>query len=69
MIKNSKAYSYYKSGWLQPLFYHCLDTDSKFCIMKAECRKSQNIRDTYHKLWLIIEKKTAKHSLLYGRYG
>ena len=26
--KNFKAYSYFKSGWLQPLFYHCLDTDS-----------------------------------------
>ena len=22
--KNSKAYSYYKSGWLQPLLYHNL---------------------------------------------
>ena len=39
--KNSKAYSYYKYGWLQPLFYHCLDTDIKFCIMKAGCRKSK----------------------------
>ena len=57
--KNSKAYSYYKSGWLQPLFYHSISINSKFCIIKTECRKSQNIRDSYHKLWLVIEKKTA----------
>ena len=57
--KNSKAYSYYKSGWLQPLMYHNL-SGSPFCILKGGCRKSQNIRDPYHKLWLIIEKKATK---------
>ena len=57
--KNSKAYSYYKSGWLQPLYYHAIDINSKFCIIKIECRESQSIRDSYHKLWLVIEKKTA----------
>ena len=31
--KNCKAYSYYMSGWLQPLMYHNL-TGSKFCILK-----------------------------------
>ena len=41
--KNSKAYSCYKSGWLQPLYYHHIDISSKFCILKADCRKSQNI--------------------------
>ena len=57
--KNSKAYSYYKSRWLEPLFYHHIDMSSKLCIIKADCRKSQNIRDTYHKLWLVIEKQTT----------
>lgn len=57
--KNSKAYSYYKSGWLQPLMYHNL-SGSNFCILKGECRHSQSIHDPFHKLWLIIEKKTAK---------
>ena len=38
--KNSKAYSYYKSGWLQPLQYHNL-SGSKYCIIREECRKSQ----------------------------
>ena len=57
--KNFKAYSYYKSDWLQPLFYHCLDTHSKFCIMKAGCRKSQNIRDTYHKTLVDYREKNC----------
>ncbi|XP_057290858.1 uncharacterized protein LOC130613546 [Hydractinia symbiolongicarpus] len=53
--KNSKAYSYYKSGWLQPLAYHDL-SGSNFCIFKGTCRKSQAINDPFHKLWLILEK-------------
>ena len=56
--KNSKAYSYYKSGWLQPLQYHNL-SGSKYCIIRGECRKSQSIKDPFHKLWIILEK-TAK---------
>ena len=56
--KNSKAYSYYKSGWLQPLQYHNL-SGSKYCIIRGECRKSQSIKDPFHKLWIIFEK-TAK---------
>ena len=31
--KNSKAYSYYNSGWLQPLYLHRLSR-SKYCIFK-----------------------------------
>ena len=53
--KNSKAYSYYKSGWLQPLQYHNL-SGSKYCIIRGECRKSQSIKDPFHKLWIILEK-------------
>ena len=55
--KNSKAYSSYKSGWLQHLQYHNL-SGSKYCIIKGECRKSQSIKDLPHKLWIL--KKTAK---------
>ena len=57
--KNSKAYSYYKSGWLGQLWYHCIDGSGKFCVLKTDCRKSQSIRDTNHKLWIVIEKKSA----------
>ena len=58
VYKNSKAYSYNKSGWLQPLQYHNL-SGSKYCIIRGECRKSQSIKDPFHKLWIILEK-TAK---------
>ena len=40
--KNYKAYSYYKSGWLQPLYHHAINMNSKFCVIRTECRKSQN---------------------------
>jgi len=57
--KNSKAYSYYKCGWLQPLSYHNL-SGSNFCILKAECRHSQSINNPFHKMWIILEKKTSR---------
>ena len=53
--KNSKAYSYYKSGWLQPLYFHKL-SGSKYCICKEECRQSQRINQINHNLWIIMEK-------------
>ena len=58
--KNCKAYSYYITGWLQPLLFHNLTEDSKYALFKGDCRKSERINDVFHKLWLIIEKKTAK---------
>ena len=58
--KNSKAYSYYITGWLYPLLYNSVSDNSKVCVFKGECRKSERINDTSHKLWLIVEKKTAK---------
>ena len=33
--KNSKAYSYYESGWLQPLQYHN-PSGSKYCVSSDE---------------------------------
>ena len=53
--KNSKPYSYYKSGWFQPLYFHKLP-GSKCCIFKGECRHSQRINEINHKLWIIMEK-------------
>ena len=40
--KNSKAYSYYKSCWLQSLYFHKLP-GSKYCIFKGESRQSQRM--------------------------
>ena len=59
--KNSKAYSYHKSGWLQPMLYHDL-AGSNFCTLKGECRKSQSVNDPFHKLWIILEKSTKIRS-------
>ena len=58
--KTCKAYSYFKSGWLQELEYHSVSTDSEYCFIRGESRKSQSINDTFHKLWIAFEKKTAK---------
>ena len=56
--KNNKTYSYYKSKWLQPLQYHNI-SGIKYCFIKGEYRKSQSIKDPFHKLWIIFEN-TAK---------
>ena len=53
--KNSKAYSYYKFGWLHPLYFHKL-SGSKYCIFKGEWRQSQRRNEINHKLWIIMEK-------------
>ena len=47
--KNSKAYTYHKSCWLQQLLYHNF-TGSNLCILKGECSKSQSFNDPFHKL-------------------
>ena len=57
--KNSKAYSYYTNGWLQPLLYHPL-SGSPYCVLKGECQKSQSIRESMHKLWIVVEKDPVK---------
>ena len=59
--KNSKAYSYHKSGWLQRLLCHNL-TGSNFCILKREYRKSQSVNDPFRKLWIILEKSAKIRS-------
>ena len=59
--KNSKTYSYHKSGWLQPLMYHDL-TGSNFCILKGECTKSQSVNHFVNQLItiIILIEKSAK---------
>ena len=58
--KNCKAYSYYITGWLQPLLYNNLGESSIYALFKGDCRKSERINDASHKFWMVIEKKTAK---------
>ncbi|XP_065654624.1 uncharacterized protein LOC136081251 [Hydra vulgaris] len=58
--KTCKTYSYFKCGWLEPLFYHQVGIESEYCYLKGNCRKSEKINDPFHKLWIIFNKKTAK---------
>ena len=58
--KTSKAYSYYATGWLLPLFFHNINGDSKYCFIKGACKPSQRLNDTPHKLWLCLSKDNGK---------
>ena len=58
--KTSKAYSYYITGWLNPLFYHAISDQSKFCFLKTTCRPSQRILDVPHKLWVCLLKTNGR---------
>lgn len=53
--KSSKAYSYFKQGWLGELFYNSLE-GTNYCYVKGNCRPSQRINDTNHQLWLLLSK-------------
>ena len=58
--KECKAYSYYKTGWLQELSFHSLSNTFPYCIIRSECRKSEKLSAPFHKLWVVIDKKSAK---------
>ena len=58
--KQSKAYSYFKTGWLKGLKYNSISPESKICILKSECRKSEKLRDPLYELWIAIEKNSGK---------
>lgn len=56
--KKSKAYSYFERGWLGKIDFHPL-RNTPFCLLKTDCRPSQKISDTLHKLWLLLSKDTG----------
>ena len=58
--KTSKAYSYFKDGWLETLEYNEVDQYSKYCLLKTRCRPSQRMNDAPHKLWICVNKKDGK---------
>ena len=62
--KNSKDYIYYKSAWLQPLYFHKV-SGSKYRTFKGECKQSQRINKIIHKLWIIMEKSSKIRSCHY----
>ena len=52
--KNCKAYSYFKRGWLGPLQYHKVQPDCDYCLLKTDCRPSERLSGTPHKLWIFM---------------
>ena len=58
--KSCKAYSYFINGWLGPISYHPIDEKSKFCLLRADCRPSQRLNDTRHKIWVCVSKSDHK---------
>ena len=58
--KTSKAHSYFKDGWLQELQYHSISSECEYCLIRGSCRKSEKINDPFHKLWIVIGKRTGK---------
>ena len=56
--KGSKAYSYFKQGWLSNISYHSLGSSK--CLLKSECRPSERLRDSPHKLCVCLSKKEGK---------
>ena len=59
--KNLEAYSYYKSGWFQPLYFHKL-SGGKYRILKGECGQSLRIKEINCKFWIIMEKSGKTRS-------
>ena len=58
--KGCKAYSYFINGWLGLISYHHIDEKSKLCLLRADCRPSQRLNDTQHKIWVCVSKSDHK---------
>ena len=71
--KYSKAYSYCQQSLLGEIFYNPLSQSTDLCIIKSDCRPSERINETRHKLWILLSKSKSKFFsgslLLYGWYG
>lgn len=57
--KEGKAYSYFDSKWLKNVYYHEVNSSSKYCFLKSESTPSQNINNVPHRIWVCAEKLTG----------
>ena len=60
--KTSKAYSYFKSGWLGQIKYHTISSNSAICLMKSDCIPFKNFNDkedNFHKIWVCVNKESG----------
>ena len=57
--KSTKAFSYYKDGWVKTCFYHEISEGSKFCYIGANVLPSFKLNEKHHKTWVLLEKETG----------
>eukprot|EP00112_Aurelia_sp_Birch-Aquarium-sp1_P019786 Seg4962.2 transcript_id=Seg4962.2/GoldUCD/mRNA.D3Y31 product="hypothetical protein" protein_id=Seg4962.2/GoldUCD/D3Y31 len=57
--KSTKAFSYYKNGWVKTCYYNSISKKSKFCYVKANVLPSYKLNDKHHKAWVLLEKATG----------
>ena len=53
--KEGKAYSYFRSGWLQEVYvYNFIWNEENLCFLKAACTPSFRVDDTPHHAWVCM---------------
>ena len=55
--KSTKAFSYYKDGWVKTCLYHDISERSKFCYIRANVLPSFKLNEKHHKTWVLLEKE------------
>ena len=55
--KSTKAFSYYKDGWVKTCLYHDISERSKFCYIRANVLPSFKLNEKHHKTWVLLENE------------
>eukprot|EP00112_Aurelia_sp_Birch-Aquarium-sp1_P014266 Seg3069.3 transcript_id=Seg3069.3/GoldUCD/mRNA.D3Y31 product="hypothetical protein" protein_id=Seg3069.3/GoldUCD/D3Y31 len=54
--KSTKAFSYYKDGWVKTCYYNAISSTSRHCFIKANILSSFKLNEKHHKTWVLLEK-------------
>lgn len=57
--KSLDAYNFFKSGWVQTVFF-LPSPNGNFCALKASVMRSQKTTDSPHQAWIILNQRTAE---------
>ena len=57
--KSTKAYSYYKDGWVKTCYFNGISEESELCYIRANVLPSFKINEKHHKTWVLLEKETG----------
>ena len=57
--ESTKAFSYYKDGWVTTCFYNEISTTSQYCYIKANVLPSMKLNEKHHKVWVLLEKSNG----------